>query len=291
MRILALGSYCEPVAGDPPPLKGLVEATTGISVRRIGRFIQLALIGAGRCLQPGTAPAHTAVFLASGRGDLEVTLEVLREIFEHRAAPMPLSFVNTVSNSACYYLARTLRLNGRSAFATSRYAPFESALRLAALDLATGIPAALVGVVDVCVAPVADHRQRVGVSADREVGEGSHWLLLAPAASAGSGLGRIPVVRGFTGQGALSVWLEDQRGHAAGSVIAPGQHLGEGALAELQDAAGISDIFDYRAGLPYFDSQAGAAVPAFLQRCTARRMVHIDSDPGGRFQVMVVERS
>ena len=148
MKILATGSYCESVDGDLPQLKALVEAATGSTVRRIGRFIQLALIGAGRCIKPGAAQANTGVYLASGRGDLEITLTVLRDIFERHEAPMPLSFINTVSNSACYYLARTLRISGPSAFATSRYSPFESALRLAGLDFARGLTAALVGAVD-----------------------------------------------------------------------------------------------------------------------------------------------
>ena len=291
MKILATGSYCGTVDNEPPLLKTLVEAATGSAVRRIGRFIQLALIGAGRCLKPGTAPAGTGVYLASGRGDLEVTLTVLRDIFERHEAPMPLNFINTVSNSACYYLARTLQINGPSAFTTSRYSPFETALRLAWLDFARGIPAALVGAVDVCVPPVSEHRQRIGVGADVTVGEASHWLLLAPLADATPALGQIPMVKSFPDDARLSAWLAAQRPQAADTVLAVGQHLEPASLEVLRAASGITAVFDYRSRLPYFDSQTAAAVGSFLSQPGKSRMVHIDGDPSGRFAVMVVERA
>ena len=290
MNILATGSYCEAVDNDPPLLKVLVEASTGSAVRRIGRFIQLALIGAGRCLKPGTAPANTGVYLASGRGDLEVTLTVLRDIFERQEAPMPLNFINTVSNSACYYLARTLRITGPSAFATSRYSPLESALRLAWLDFSRGIPAALVGAVDICVPPLSEHRQRICVGADATVGEASHWLFLAPPGDAAPALGSIPLVRSFPDDSSLSNWLGAQRAQAADTVLAVGQHLEPALLDVLQAASGNAAVFDYRSRLPYFDSQSAAAVGSFLSQPGKSRMIHIDGDPSGRFAVMVIER-
>lgn len=290
MKILATGSYCEAVHEDVPPLKSLVESATGSCVRRIGRFIQLALIGAGRCLKPGTAPVGTGVYLASGRGDLEVTLTVLRDIFERHEAPMPLSFINTVSNSACYYLARTLQINGPSAFATSRYAPFESALRLASLDLENGVPTALVGAVDVCVPPVCEHRQRICVGADATVGEASHWLLLAPRDDPAPALGYVPLVRSFPDRAGLWDWLNTQRRWAADTVLAVGQHLEPASLPQLQAASGIDAVFDYRSRLPCFDSQSAAATGSFLGQPGKARMVHVDGDPSGRFSVMLIER-
>ena len=48
--IRGLGGYCEPVGGAAPELGPLVKETLGAQVRRIGRFVQLALIGAARSL-------------------------------------------------------------------------------------------------------------------------------------------------------------------------------------------------------------------------------------------------
>ncbi|TNF35838.1 MAG: hypothetical protein EP312_02765, partial [Gammaproteobacteria bacterium] len=150
MKILAHSHLHHAVADEPPALKELVKEATGAHVRRIGRFIQLALIGAGRCTQQHALPADTAVYLSSGRGDLEITLEVLKDMVEHGMPPKPLSFINTVSNSACFYIARTFGLHGRSQFVTRRHAPLESALQLAQLDLNQHtVNTALVGTVDI----------------------------------------------------------------------------------------------------------------------------------------------
>jgi len=147
------GNYYERVDGEPPELKALVQETLGVHVRRVGRFIQLALIGAGRCAGQ-SLPQDTAVFLTSGRGDLEVTMDVLEQLFVHAQPPKPLSFINTVSNAACYYIAQQLKLQSRSGFACNRHFAFESALQLAVSDFEQGIiRSALVGTVDVVVPP------------------------------------------------------------------------------------------------------------------------------------------
>src|SRR5690606_18957723 len=149
-------------------------------VRRIGRFIQLALIGAGECIRQHQLPEGTAGYLSSGRGDLEVTLEVLVDMVEHGQPPKPLSFINTVSNSSCFYVAKTFGLHGRRQVVTRRQAPLESVLPLARLDVANGSTStALVGTVDIVTLPLADHRERLQLPADAGVGEGSHWFLLA----------------------------------------------------------------------------------------------------------------
>src|SRR5689334_1064617 len=133
LYIYSTGDYCERVEGEPPELKTLVQQTLRTHVRRVGRFIQLALIGAGQCAK-ASIPQNTAVFLASGRGDLEVTLDVLEQLFLHAQAPKPLSFINTVSNAACYYIAQQLKLQSRSSFVCNRHFAFESALQLACTD-------------------------------------------------------------------------------------------------------------------------------------------------------------
>jgi len=54
--IRASGDYCAAVDDPLPPLKALVQQLLGVRVRRIGRFIQLALIGAARCVGAATPP-------------------------------------------------------------------------------------------------------------------------------------------------------------------------------------------------------------------------------------------
>jgi hypothetical protein len=292
MKILAHGHYQAQVDSELPPLKELVKETTGEAVRRVGRFIQLALIGAGRCLHGQALPSDTAVYLTSGRGDLEITLDVLEQMVEHGLPPKPLSFINTVSNSACFYLAKHFRLNGRSHFVTRRRAPLESVLQLAALDMETGaVQVALLGSVDICTAPLADHRKRLAVSPDTAVGEGSHWFLIAADDYPAAGIGRITAVDNLPDDTALMQWLETQSVHRANAVFAPGQHVSPSLADALQKQSGIVQRMACMGTPPWYDSQCGHVLGQFLAEKQTQTLLHIDSDLTGRYNVLLAQRA
>ena len=290
MRIIATGTYCCEVSGEPPPLKSLMREATGVSVRRIGRFVQLALIGAGRCVNGLELPVDTATYFTSGRGDLEVTLDMLVAMCEQGRAPTPFGFVNTVGNSACFHVAQTFRVRGRSQFVTSRYGPLESILRLAALDMAHGgVKTALLGSADICTAPLAEHRERIGVARDTSVGEASHWFLLAADPDFGSPLGVVRSVRSFADDAALRAHVDRLELDKDGATLAGGQHLLPDRLERLREAIGIGDVLAYRDGLPWYDSQTGHGIHRFLTTEVARTLVHIDGDPSGRATLLVID--
>ena len=285
MKIIAHGHYSKAANDVLPPLKELVKESTGESVRRIGRFIQLALIGAGRCLQKKILPADTAVYLTSGRGDLEITLDVLVQMVEHGLPPKPLSFINTVSNSACFYIAKHFGLGGRNQFVTRRHAPLECALQLAALDLQTGaVQTALVGSVDICTEPLNDHRKRLDVSDDTSVGEGSHWFLLAPDTYSDTALATIDDAVTFSDGEALQQWLAEINIHDTALVC--GQHVDQATTVLLQTMTGCTP-WKATADLHWYDSHCGHALGQFLTLQPAKKLLHIDSDPDGRFNVLL----
>jgi hypothetical protein len=290
VRIIATGSYSSEVAGDPPPLKSLARETTGVPVRRVGRFVHLALVGAGRCLQRLTPTADTATYFTSGRGDLETTLDVLAQMCVHGRPPSPFAFINTVGNAACFHVAASFGLRGRSQFVTSRYSPLDAALRLAVLDIAHArVKTALVGSADICTAPLAAHRARIGVAPDTPVGEGSHWFLLAADPAAGAALGVVSSVRSFPDDLALLRHLHELRIDPDRAVLACGQHLPPDRWERCREAAGLGDVFDYRRGLPWYDSQTGHGLHRFLTEPVALTMVHIDGDPSGRSSMVVID--
>jgi hypothetical protein len=288
MKILAHGHYSATVDESLPPLKELVKETTGEAVRRVGRFIQLALIGAGRCLQGVQAPPDTAVYLTSGRGDLEITLEVLEQMVEHGLPPKPLSFINTVSNSACFYLAKHFALHGRSHFVTRRHAPLESVLQLALLDMAEGsVQTALLGSVDICTAPLSDHRKRLAVESDTTVGEGSHWFLLAQDEHPARAIGRIIAVETLADEQALRDWLAIKALDSRDTVFAAGQHVTAASADALQADTGMASCFTPTASLPWYDSHCGHTLGQFLTQQPARQLLHIDRDASGRYNVLL----
>lgn len=290
MRIIATGSYCREVSVELPPLKSLALQATGASVRRIGRFVQLALIGAGRCVNGLKLPAETATYFTSGRGDLEVTLDVLVQMCEQGHPPTPFAFVNTVGNSACFHVAQVFGVRGRSQFVTSRYGPLESVLRLAALDMAHGgVRTALLGSADMCTAPLREHRARIGVAQDTPVGEASHWFLLAADEELGAPLGVVRCVRSFTDDAALREHLDRLPLDPEGATLAGGQHLCPDRLERFREATGIGEVFAYRDGHPWYDSQTGHAIHRFVTAGVARTLVHIDGDPSGRATLIVID--
>lgn len=286
--INATGDYVESIDGDSSgtDLKPLVADAVGASVRRIGRFIQLALIGAGRCAKQAGLPRNAAVYLGSGRGDLEVTIEVMQSLLRDGQAPKPLSFINTVSNAACFYVAQSLRMMGRSSFVCNRYFAFESVLQLAALDLASdAIDSALVGTVDVVVPPLAAHRIRLGLGTETAVADASHWLSLTTNPS--SALGRLLAAEHFVDATALQSWLKQQPIDASWR-LATGQFMAAAEVADWKNTLRLA-AFEYRATRAYYDSHSGAVIGEFLRSEQQGTLLHINRDPSGRYSALVVD--
>lgn len=290
LYIIATGSYCAKIGEDgAPELKSLVKDATGMAVRRVTRFVQLALIGAGRCVQQRELSEDTAVYFSSCRGDIDVTVDLLEDMIRRREMPGPLTFVNSVSNAACFHVASVLGLKGRSNFITNRFDPLAAALKSAWVDLARGeVDTALVGSVDASSKPLEHHRLRIDVDDEQPFGEASHWLLVTSRAEQGMPLALISTLKNFCDEAELKTWLASHS-FCAGTVLAPGQHLSADLAAAFIEMAGLSGEFAYRDALPRYDSQLGAAIEQFIA-ADLPAMLHVNSDPSGRFSVALVEQ-
>ena len=291
IAVRAAGDYEALVAETPPDVRKLAKEVTGKEVRRIGRFIQLGLIGAARCVGAETLPPDTAVYLSSRRGDLEVTIEVMEALFRDGHAPKPLSFINTVSNAACYYIARHFALHGRSCFVGGSYFAFESALDLALLELRAGIVrSALVGGTEIVTDPVAIHRQRLGLSPEAPVAEASHWLWLQRDANQ-EVMGSLAAVEFFNSTEDLFAWRPQIGLDPARTDFVPGQFLDGAQAAAIQSGLGLGKVFNYPVERGYYDGQSGAVVGAFLRgRGSAQAVLHVNADSSGRLAVIYAKR-
>ena len=289
--VRAIGDYNGVVDGVPPDLRALTKDVTGKPVRRVGRFIQLGLIGAARCVGTATLSPDTAVYLTSRRGDLEVTIEVMEELFRDGHAPKPLSFINTVSNAACYYVARHFELHGRSCFVGGGHLALKSALNLALLEMRAGmVRSALVGCVEIATDPLEVHRRRLGLAPDAAVGEASHWLWLEARAE-DKALGAVEAAEVFGNLADLRSWFVSQAVDAARTAFASGQFLGEDSTALIQRELGLSEVFNYRAGRGYYDCQSGALVGEFLrgEGNGDAAVLHVNAAPDGRLAVILAK--
>lgn len=285
VRIASFGDYVG-AANETPDLGPLVKEALGAQVRRVGRYIQLSLIGAARCLKTAPPP-QTGVYLTSGRGDMETTHDVMTQLFRDGLTPRPLSFVNTVSNSASFYVAKQMGLHGRSAFVCNRYFSFESTLMLAMLDLEIGAaPAALVGSVDIVLAPLDVHRRRLRLEADTPVAEGSHFVLLEASDAPGPRLASVEVLADAS---ALQAWIAAHASDAA--AVAVGQFADAAEAKRIAAQAGVTRVFEYRGERGYYDSQSGGAISTFLsaQPEGVSTLLHVNRDAEGRFAAFAVK--
>jgi hypothetical protein len=292
MYLRSVGEIVYPIQESLPELKDLVVDAVGQPMRRISRFIQLALIGAGRCTRGTQLPKDTAVYLASGRGDLEITIDVMTHVFRDGQAPKPLSFVNTVSNSAAFYVAKSLQLESRSAFVSSRYLAFEDALQLALIDFQLGVTnSALIGAVDNTVLPLDAHRERLELDVNTPLADGSHWLWFTRAADEKS-LCSIVDVSSARDRDRLLQWIALQSLDKTTTLLCSGQYLTARDFAEIQKATAIENTFDYRQSRGYYASQSAAAIAAFAASDTkCQTLLHLNSDSLGRYSAMLVKRS
>ncbi len=297
LSIIALGNYCQAVDVEEdqklPDLKSVLKQECGIVMRRITRMTQLALLGSSRCKGEIKLPKNTGVYFCSCRGDTGVTVDLLDELVKRREPPSPLTFVNSVSNAASFYVAKIFDLHDRSHFITNRFDPIAAALKTAQLDLESGeIQAALVGSVDCCSLPLSDHRRRLEIDSKTVVGEASHWLLLTKAAEKeplGGSLGDITRLKNFSDLGSLLIFLEAEISSKTSVFVEFGQHVLEMDKKTIVETVNDAKVLNYRETLPHYDSQTASGIMQFLELKECGTLFHINSDPAGRFSLIEIE--
>jgi len=302
-ELLSHGSYCASIAennggaegNDVPALTNLRDLVAPLCrerYRRIDRFIQLSLLGSGLCAERAADSIElqntTDLYMASAQAAIGNTVEVQQQIFKQHQHAKPVNFINTLSNTAGYYVARNLGLNRRNLFVSRGSNSFEAALQLIALDFASGVSQqALLGVVDECLEPLDEHRQRLGLSADAVLAEGSHWMLLRPLLGPAIDCrNTLACPHTLIGQAALYDWLHSQElANVAVSVNAEESHqelFGPGVVDVL------SALPEFQANIGYYGSRSAGVVAQFLAQDSQASLISINPDSLGRFHVMRV---
>jgi hypothetical protein len=182
---------------------------------------------------------------------------------------------------AGFYVAQGLGLNSRNMTVSHRDFPVENALELAAFDLHTNKPPmTLVGAVDQCAFPPDQHRKRLGLAADTEMAEGSHWLLIGGFAQ--QAVGRCLDITYHPNREALLKALE--RSDVSGSCeVAAGRNMDEPDTIALQQR-----LDKPVAGPPsgYHDTLSGFTIASFLASGQpGRELLHVSKSAGGKYAV------
>lgn len=198
IRVTAVGHVFNPLQdGAPlPSLDAGLEQVCRERFRRVDRFIELALLGSGRCAAGRSLDADCGLYLGSGLGPMSGVIATQQQLIRDRELPKPFNFINTLGNSAGYYVAKNLGLHGQNLFISRRGASLQALLNAVLTDMEAGIVRqALVGVVEEATLPLTEHRRRQGLPGDTAVAEGSHWLLLEKGVTAGHRLEHEHVTR------------------------------------------------------------------------------------------------
>ena len=288
LYITKTGNYCQNIEDHLPHLKPTVFSSTGKHVRRVTRFIELALIGAGRAAS--NLPKSSSVYLSSARGDMGVTIEALNRIYLEQQIPGPRNFINSVSNAACFNIANALELDSASYFITNRYLSLESVLHIACLDLLSGdTDSALVGVVDCVTLPLSEHRIRLSLPADTPLAEGSHWLQLTSNPNSDSIIATLTLPRFFHNHTEIDTWLQTLKLHRENAYFAAGQSLLLEEKERWLDQTGLPP-FDYQSHTGHFDSQVGRAFCRFIEtQNEGASLLYINRDSENRYVAIQIE--
>ncbi|MFI4967112.1 MAG: beta-ketoacyl synthase N-terminal-like domain-containing protein [Gammaproteobacteria bacterium] len=228
-----------------PPLDAALKAVSREHFRRIDRFIQLALLGSGLCAVERQLAPDCGLYMGSGLGPMTGNIATQEQLIRDRELPKPFNFINTLGNSAGYYVAKNLGLTGQNLFVSRRGASFEAALMAAWLDLGAGVVSqALVGVVEEATLPLAEHRRRQGLAADMPVAEGSHWLLLEKDAATGQRLEWRHVMQHEEPTATRSAAFHDS---ISGARVTEGLMKGESVVLAEGNALSGWDLFNFSA--------------------------------------------
>ncbi len=160
-------------------VKAICKKVAPKFVRRTDRFIQLGILGVAQIQDKQAISENTALYLTSGQGNISVFKRLCDYRFIEKSPPKPVDFINSLSNTAGFYIAQFLGLNSKNNNLYNHGFVVEMALTLASSDLKLKKEQQiLLGGVDQLFEPAEIAKQYLGLKPDVELGEGSNWMLL-----------------------------------------------------------------------------------------------------------------
>lgn len=288
--IRSFGSYCSPASEDVADLKAELRRVVGKNIRRIDRFTQLALIGAHRCAGNIDLPERTNVYLGSGLGPYSTAARALTTIFKAQEPLMPLDFINLVGNFSSFNVAKTLGIEGANLFVTNMSCCLGAIVELALIDLQSSMcECALVGWVDECVVPLSLHRNLARVDSEREIAEGSHWLLLDSRPLAQTHGTIVTTCWPSSIDELIEIAIQAMSAEAGDCLAALGANLTEYERSRL---AAHFDAWEYQATMGFHCGMAGNAVFEFLTGAQpdCHAMLHVEKAENNVLSAVLIER-
>ena len=196
------------IVEDELDVKGAWKAVVPTMIRRTDRYIQLALLGAHDAINGLKLEKGTALYMASGQGNLAVFKRLRDQRYIRKQPPKPVDFINSLSNTSGFYVAQFLGVSGKNLNVSRLGFVAETTLLLAQNDLELGREKQiLVGGVDELQEPATFTRRTLGLCDERSLGEGSNWMLLSCEKE--EALAALEVIKQEMDLDALKLFLND----------------------------------------------------------------------------------
>ncbi|WP_345976823.1 beta-ketoacyl synthase N-terminal-like domain-containing protein [Sulfurimonas sp. HSL3-7] len=253
--------------GEALDVKAALKEVAPKMVRRTDRFIQLALLGAYRAVDGNPIDPHTALYMASGQGNLAVFNRLRDQRYIDHQPPKPIDFINSLSNTAGFYVAQFLGLHGKNLNLAQHGFVAEMALLLAQNDLRLGKEdQVLIGGVDELLQPASFTRKFLGICDGRELGEGSNWMLLNTRKE--GALASLEVVSGVMSLTEVKQHLEAV---TKTTKVAFGLRCNEAAVNALLEGNAL-ERFCYESGCGFYETAAFYAMNRFIEEGEGRML-------------------
>lgn len=273
------GSYNLVPGKESPDIKAALKVATGKVFRRTDRYIQLCLLAVHQ--MAGNIDSDSALIMTSGEGNLSVFNRVRDQRFIMHQPSRPLDFINSLSNTAGFYVAQYLNLSGKNIFLSHHGFPAQMALLLAENDLKLNKQKqVLLGGVDELLEPVAYTRKFLGLCDDTALGEGSNWLSLSTQRN-----GALAAIENQTEELSREEVLE--------FIGTPGSRflLAFGMRTPIKDIAAFMKQsqgarFDYESSCGYYETVPFYVLNRFIE-CEKGQLVFIDCFEE-RYRIMVL---
>ncbi|MEN8168591.1 MAG: hypothetical protein ABFR65_14090 [Pseudomonadota bacterium] len=176
LPIYTWGGISHPVKDRPPRLKPQIDATPFRLPRRSDRLTQLGLLGLSACAGTDRLADDTPLILATGEANLSSTIQINEQLFVDNRLPSPIGFINSVNNSAAFYLNQVLGTKGRTLTVSRDECSLEAAFQLAGIWQHEFHTPMLVGTVDEAPLDPELHKIRMQYPRETILGEGSYWF-------------------------------------------------------------------------------------------------------------------
>ena len=278
---------CDPV-DDLDAMKADLKNYTDFFFRRVNKFILLSLMGVHRCVHGRNIDKSISVFLATENGNLGDTENVLHQLYRENSFPKPFNFINTMSNTASFYVAQSLKSLGRSITVSSKNVSFERGLELARIDFRLGyIKEALVGGVDEAALSREYFMKKYDAHYhDVMLLEGSSWLYLK--ADTSGAIGEVSDIKTFISRDEAVRWVRGAAGPlpviSFGILMTPE----EKKIWKKEYPAGAE--LDYINDYGFYDTAASFAASKFFESFMGKTFLHVNRNMQGQYVILLCRK-